>query len=92
MSYLEIARRVVVNDARAGLRDNALNEENEKNEENPRGPRIWTCARCDLPRSLGPDPCPNCRLHGVEEWNGRWFSPRLTTRSHGVEERVDAHQ
>lgn len=32
------------------------------------GLRIWTCTRCDLPRSLGPEPCPACG-----ETGGTWI-------------------
>jgi len=79
MSFLELARSVVVQGTDTPRRGDEQYEVNAENEVSPAVPRIWLCARCDLPRSLGSEPCPNCRSHGVEQRAGRWFHPCAET-------------
>ena len=77
MTFLELARRVIVSDIDGMPRDNAINEENERNEINqaPANLRIWVCASCAVPRSLEDSPCPNCRAAGITETRGQWLTP-----------------
>ncbi len=76
MTFLELARRVVV-DPDEVPRSYAVNEENERNEVIGAAPRlrIWVCVGCRVPRSLGDEPCPNCRVGGRFQTAGRWFAP-----------------
>ena len=79
MTFLELARRVVVSGPDEMPRRYAINEENERNERipQPTNLRIWVCIDCAVPRSLGDSPCPHCRTRGSIQTRGQWFCPNV---------------